>query len=85
MTFLTEVSGPPATDVLPPQWLFDQIEQWAKRAPDRPAFVLDRQGKVEEYRYSEVLDRARAMGDEMLARGMQRGDRIGILMENTPE
>jgi long-chain acyl-CoA synthetase len=85
MAFLTEVSGPPVTDVLPPQWLFDQIEQWAKRAPDRPAFVLDRQGKVEEYRYSEVLDRAGAMGDEMVARGMQRGDRIGILMENTPQ
>jgi long-chain acyl-CoA synthetase len=85
MTFLTEVSGPPVTDVLPPQWLFDQIEQWAKHAPDRPAFVLDGQGRVEEYRYSEVLDRAGAMGDEMVARGMQRGDRIGILMENTPQ
>jgi long-chain acyl-CoA synthetase len=85
MGFLTEVSGPPITDVLPPQWLFDQIEQWAKRTPDRPAFVLDHQGDVEEYRYSEVLDCAGAMGDEMVERGIRRGDRIGILMENTPQ
>ena len=85
MTFLTEVSGPPVTDVLPPQWLFDQIEQWAKRAPDRPAFVLDHQGQIEEYRYSEVLDHADAISNEMVAQGIRHGNHISILIKNTPE
>jgi long-chain acyl-CoA synthetase len=85
MSFLTEVSGPPATDTPPPQWVFEQIAAWARRAPDRPALVLDHQDRSEEYKYSEVLDRASAVMSELAARGIQRGDRIGILMENTPQ
>jgi long-chain acyl-CoA synthetase len=85
MTFLTEISGPPVTDVLPPLWMFEQIESWAKRAPDRSAFVLDHQDRVEEYRYGEVLDHAGAIAAAMIEKGIQRGDRIGILMENTPQ
>ena len=85
MTFLTEISGPPVTDALPSTWLFEQIESWAKRAPNRLAFVLDHQDRVEEYKYGEVLDHAGAMAAEMTGKGVQRGDRIGILMENTPQ
>jgi long-chain acyl-CoA synthetase len=85
MAFLTEVSGPPVTDTPPPLWIFDQIAEWAKRAPDRLAFILDHQDRTEEYRYSEVLDRASEVTSELAARGIQRGDRIGIVMENTPQ
>src|SRR5215471_4057392 len=84
MSFLTEVSGPPA-DTLPPEWIFDEIEAWAKRVPDRVAFVLDANGPIEEYRYPDVLERAAAIAAELDAKGIRRGDRIGILMENTPQ
>src|SRR5215471_9200205 len=84
MSFLTEVSGPPA-DTLPPEWIFDEIEAWAKRVPDRVAFVLDANGPIEEYRYPDVLERAAAIAGELEAKGIRHGDRIGILMENTPQ
>lgn len=85
MSFLTEISGPPVTETLPPFWMFEQIEAWAKRAPDRFAFVLDHQDRIEQYRYAEVLEHAAGMGSLLTERGFQRGDRIGILMENTPQ
>src|SRR5215471_14003731 len=84
MSFLTEVSGPPA-DTLPPEWIFDEIEAWAKRVPDRIAFVLDANGPIEEYRYPDVLERAAAIAAELDAKGIRRGDRVGIVMENTPQ
>jgi long-chain acyl-CoA synthetase len=85
MAFLTEVSGPPATEIPAPLWIFEQIAEWAKRTPDRPAFIFDHQDRTEEYRYSEVLDRADEVTSELAARGIRRGDRIGIVMENTPQ
>jgi long-chain acyl-CoA synthetase len=84
MSFLTEVSGPPA-DTLPPEWIFDEIEAWAKRVPDRIAFVLDANNRIEEYRYPDVLERAAGIAAELDAKGIRHGDRIGILMENTPQ
>jgi long-chain acyl-CoA synthetase len=65
--------------------MFEQIEAWAKRAPERFAFVLDHQDKLEQYRYSDVLDQAALMASHLTRQGIQRGDRIGILMENTPQ
>src|SRR5262249_14445985 len=62
----------------------DEIEAWAKRVPDRVAFVLDANGPIEEYRYPDVLERAAAIAAELEAKGIRHGDRIGILMENTP-
>jgi long-chain acyl-CoA synthetase len=85
MAFLTEVSGPPVGDALSPHWLFDQIEDWAKRSPTRIGFVLDREKEVEEYRYADVLKHADGIASELAAKGIRRGDRVGILMENVPE
>ena len=85
MSFLTEVSGPPATDALPPQWIFEQIEAWAKRVPERAAFVLDSHDRTEEYRYADVLEQSAAIASELEAREIRPGDRIGIVMENTPQ
>src|SRR5579883_3045581 len=85
MSFLTEVTGPPVTDVPSPQWMFDQIETWAARSPERLAFVLDHQDRTEEYRYPDLLNQAAAIASDLTARGIQRGDRIGIVMENTPQ
>src|SRR5690242_17857364 len=85
MGFLREVSGPPVTGVLPPHWIFDRLEDWAKRSPNQFAFAVDHQNRVEEYGYAEVLDQANAISAALLDRGVQYGDRVGILMENIPE
>ncbi|PYS42472.1 MAG: hypothetical protein DMG14_03855 [Acidobacteria bacterium] len=85
MTFLTEIAGPPVTDALSPGWVFDRIEEWAQRSANKVAFVLDHQEKVEEYRYSDVLERAGEIAAALNAKGIQRGDRVGILMENVPQ
>ena len=84
MTFRTEVSGP-ASEALAPDWIFDQIQEWARRSPDRVAFVIDQKDKVEEYRYADVLDRADEFASALISKGIQRGDHIGILMENVPQ
>jgi long-chain acyl-CoA synthetase len=85
MGFLNEVSGPPITDALPARWIFDRLEEWAKRSPDQFAFAVDHQDHVEEYRYAEVLDHANAISAGLLEQGIQCGDRVGILMENIPQ
>src|SRR5439155_5625737 len=85
MSLLAEVSGAPATDGLPPAWIFDRIEEWARRFPDRFALALDHQDKVEEHGYRDVLDHADAVAKVLEESGVQRGDRVGILMENIPQ
>src|SRR5215471_17968161 len=85
MEFQTEVSGPPLTDTPPPSWIFDRLEEWTRRFPDRFAFALDRQDSVQEYRYADVVEQANAIAAGLKANGINPGDRIGILMENIPE
>src|SRR5262245_23169324 len=85
MHFLTETSGAPLGNPLPASWIFNRIEQWANRFPDRFAFALDDQHSVREYRYTDVLDEANAIAAGLIAKGIQPGDRIGILMEIIPQ
>src|SRR5947208_3003640 len=85
MQFQTEVSGPPITDVPPASWIFDQLDEWIKRFPDRFAFALDQQANTREYSYADVLIESSAIAAGLIAEGVQGGDRIGILMENIPE
>ena len=85
MGFLTEVSGPPITDTLPAHWIFSRIEEWSKRTPNQLAFAADHEKHVEEYRYGDVLGQVNAIAAGLEARGVQRGDRVGILMENIPQ
>lgn len=84
MTFRTEVAGP-AGEALTPDWIFDQIQEWAQRSPDRVAFVIDQKDNVEEYRYADVLDRADEFASAFVSKGIQGGDHVGILMENVPQ
>src|SRR6266446_7482526 len=85
MSFLTEVSGPPITDVPPPGWIFDRIEEWAKSSPNKFAFATDHQNKVEEYRYADVIEQSDGIAAVLAGKSIRRGDRIGILMENVPQ
>jgi len=85
MGFLTEISGPPVTADLPVQWIFDRLEEWAARFPNQLAFAVDRRDGVEEHRYADVLDHVNAIVIDFQHHGIQRGDKVGILMENIPQ
>ena len=85
MGFLTEISGPPVTADLPVQWIFDRLEEWAARFPNQLAFAVDRRDGVEEHRYADVLDHVNAIVMDFQHHGIQRGDKVGILMENIPQ
>jgi len=85
MKFLTEVSGPPLAETPSSNWIFDRIEEWAKRYPDRFAFAVDHQDDVTEFGYADVLAEAAGIAAELVAKGVKRGDRVGILMENIPQ
>jgi len=84
MSVLTEISGPPADATVSGRWIFDRIQEWAKQGPQRPAFVLDHADRLEEYTYADVLRFTDRIAAVLEARGIRRGDRVGILMENVP-
>ena len=84
MGFLTEISGPPVTSDLPARWIFDRLEEWAERFPNQLAFAVDRREGVEEYRYTDVLDQVNGILIGLEQHGIQRGERVGVLMENIP-
>src|SRR5438552_12919067 len=85
MGFLTEISGPPVTAELPARWIFDRLEEWAQQFPNQLAFAIDRRDGVEEHRYADVLDHVNAVEIEFQQHGIDRGDKVGILMENIPQ
>jgi long-chain acyl-CoA synthetase len=85
MGFLTEASGPPITETPSPGWIFERIEQWNWQFPNRFAFAIDQQDKVEEYGYADVLAHANEIATLLERKGAKPGDRVGILMENIPQ
>ena len=85
MNVLTEVSGPPLTEGVSERWIFDRLEDWARRHPDRLAFAVDHSDRLEEYRYADVLKFAERVASMLHSQGIARGDRVGILMENVPQ
>jgi long-chain acyl-CoA synthetase len=85
MRFLNEVSGLPITETPSSNWIFDRIEEWARRFPDRFAFAVDHHDNVTEFSYADVLVEAAAVAADLEARGIKRGDRVGILMESIPQ
>jgi long-chain acyl-CoA synthetase len=81
-----EVSGPLPVNPAPESWIFDQIRDWTSKAPGRFAFAVDwPDGTVEQYGYGDVLRIAESLGAGLAERGITRQDRIGILMENSPQ
>jgi len=84
MSALTQASGPPIDPAVTGRWIFDRVQDWARRGPDRCAFVLDHADRVEEYTYADVVRFTDRIAAGLEARGIKRGDRVGILMENIP-
>ncbi len=66
-----------------PDRLTDRLEEWAAAVPDR-VFVAQRRGggQWEPITYAKMRDRARAIGQALLARGLSTERPIAILSEN---
>ncbi|WP_439631614.1 long-chain-fatty-acid--CoA ligase [Gemmata sp.] len=62
----------------PVHWL---LERAAARTPDRVACQFFRQALT----YAELLDRSRRFAAALKKRGLRAGDRVGIVLPNTPE
>jgi acetyl-CoA synthetase len=45
----------------------------------------DAAGQIQEYTFLEIMRRANRLANALTAQGLARGDRIGILLPQTPE
>ena len=61
--------------------LHDYLEHAAARLPDKVALVCMKQRVT----YAELLRRSTALANELVARGVQRGDRVVVFADNTVE
>ena len=65
----------------PAEPLFWLLEDAAERFPNRIACRYYRQ----ELTYAQLLEQSRRMAAALCARGLRPGERVGVLMPNTPE
>ncbi len=66
--------------------LTDIIAIRAERNPDFPVLTFECAGKPDETRtFAELHERANRLAAALIARGLQRGDRFGLMMRNHPE
>jgi feruloyl-CoA synthase len=69
-----------------PSRLTDRLEHWAREAPDRAfAAKRDRSGEWRSITYAQMLQRARAVGQALVRRGLASGRPIAILSDNDLE
>ncbi|MEM8659071.1 MAG: AMP-binding protein, partial [Pseudomonadota bacterium] len=60
--------------------------RWARHAPDRRALTLLRpDGAVRHYSYVELERAANRFANVLRAHGVTRGDRVAVLLPQTPE
>lgn len=64
----------------------DVCEKWAAVEPDRPAiFHVRSDGSVEPWSYGRLSRAAHRLSNVLVARGVKRGDRVAILLPQSPE
>ncbi len=61
--------------------LHDLLDEQAARRPDAPAVISG----GDEFTYAQLAARARQTAGLLRARGVRRGDRVGLLINNRPE
>ncbi len=57
----------------------------AREAPDRVALLHRQDDQVSEYTYGQLYRHSLAVAGWLKAQGVQKGDRVAILLENRPE
>lgn len=65
--------------IRPPRYLCDSLLNSAKLNPDKTVAIIEGY----EYSYGELLKSAQQMALSLIKRGLQRGDRVAIYMDNT--
>ena len=66
---------------VPQTSLWFNLEVSRQRWPDRPAYILF--GR--ELTYRQLFDQAEALAGWLRSRGLQRGDRVALFMQNLPQ
>ena len=66
--------------------LADIVATRAERNPDFAVLTFECAGKADEaLTFADLQDRANSLAAELIARGLARGDRFGLMMRNHPE
>ena len=64
----------------------DTCDKWAARTPDAPALIHEAaDGTVAEYSFARLKALSDRLANLLAARGVGRGDRVGILLPQGPE
>jgi acyl-CoA synthetase (AMP-forming)/AMP-acid ligase II len=84
---LSIVAGPPLADEpgIGALTLGGWLAEVTRRYGPREALVLHEQGGVTRWTYAELWDRANEVARALLACGVGKGTRVGVLMTNRPE
>ena len=65
--------------------LVDLLDRAATDHPQRPAWTFDLSGDRHRLTYADVAERSRRLASALSARGVAAGDRVGVMLGNTPE
>ncbi len=65
--------------------LVDLLDRAAADHPQRPAWTFDLPGDRQRLTYADVAERSRRLASALSARGVAAGDRVGVMLGNTPE
>ena len=65
--------------------LVDLLDRAAADHPQRPAWTFDLPGDRHRLTYADVAERSRRLASALSARGVAAGDRVGVMLGNTPE
>ena len=61
------------------------VEQAAERFPNKTALQIKREGYWQRFTYKDLHAGAQKIGQTLLKMGLQKGDRVALYSENTPE
>jgi len=61
-------------------------DDWARADPGRVAVIhVDADGRAEEFTYQRLRRASNALANALVARGLKRGDRVAVLLAQSPE
>jgi acetyl-CoA synthetase len=64
----------------------DACDRHARTSPDRLALIFeDESGRIERYRFRDIAQRSNQFANALRAHGLDAGDRLGVLLPQSPE